>query len=264
MILLRFDRNPLICRSRVALLRELNPGVPVFGIFGGGAGFKRAAFRLGSRWFLGLEGCYWSRQGSSWNWKNGDLVLRAWYREVGYRLDFDVVHEIEWDLLLLDSLDRLYASVPPEAVGLTAVTPVSAIEHDWSWLRDPVERRQWGELLAHASAEWGYENVPLACWGPGVCLPRSFLAQYAETDPPELCHDELRLPLFAQIFGYPIVDTGFRPRWHDPDEDQFFNLSSRPVERSTILAELEKADGRRAFHPVHFASRGLRPGRRRV
>jgi hypothetical protein len=256
-IVLRFDRDPLVCRSRVKLLRALNPGVPVCGLFGGDRRYKRTAFRLGSRYFLGLDSFYWSRQSGRWNWKNGDLAVAAWYRDVGHRLEFDVVHDIDWDLLLVESLERLYASVPAGAVGLTAVRPISAVEHAWPWLQCPADRRQWEQLLAYARAEWGYNGVPHACWGPGPCLPRSFVAQYAEADPPDLCHDELRLPLFAQVFGFPIVDTGFRRQWHDPDEDRFFNLNSREIERSTILAELAKADGRRAFHPVRFVSTGL-------
>jgi hypothetical protein len=237
----------------VALLRKLNPGVPICGLFGGEKGYKQAAFRLGGRFFLGLDDFYWSRQSGHWNWKNGDLALAAWYRDVGCRMEWDVLHEIQWDLLFLDPLDRLYASVAEGAVGLTALTPVSAIEHDWSWLQRTDARRDWEQLLTYARTEWGYDETPHACWGPGVSLPRSFLARYAAIDPPELCHDELRLPLFAQILRFPIADTGFRHQWHDRKEDRFFNLLSHAIERRAIVAELAKPDGRRAFHPVHFA-----------
>jgi hypothetical protein len=30
-----------------------------------------------------------------WNWKNGDLALAAWYRDVGYRIDFDIAQLVE-------------------------------------------------------------------------------------------------------------------------------------------------------------------------
>jgi hypothetical protein len=167
-------------------------------------------------------------------------------------MDFDVAHFIEWDLLLLDSLERLYASVPDGAVGLTAFTPISVIEHDWSWLQGSDERRQWEQLLAYARTAWSYDGVPHACSGVGPCFPRSFLARYAAIDPPHLCHDELRLPLFAQILGFSIADTGLRRQWHDRGEDRFFNTSAREIELGSVLAELAKADGRRAFHPARF------------
>jgi hypothetical protein len=244
-----------VCRSRVALLRKLNPGVPVCGIFGGERGYRQAGFRLGSRSFLRLDSFYRSRRSGPWNWKNGDLALAEWYRDVGCRMDFEVAHDVQWDLLLLDSLERLYARVPDGAVGLTALTPISAIEHDWVWLQRPDDRRQWELLLSYAREGWGYNGVPHACWGTAPCFPRSFLEQYAAINPPELCHDELRLPLFAQILGFPIADTGFRRQWHDPDEDRFFNLHGREIERSAIIAELAKLDGRRAFHPVRKVTR---------
>jgi hypothetical protein len=255
-IVFRCDTQPLACRARVRLLRTFNPGVPICGLFGGTRGFNEAALRLGGKSVLGLDSFYRSRPGGWWNWNNGDLALAAWYRDVGCRMAFDVAYLIEWDLLLLDSLERLYASVPEGAVGLTAVTPISAIEHDWEWLQQPDGRRDWERLLSYARAAWAYDGVPHACWGGGACFPRSFLARYAAIEPPDLCQDQLRVPLFAQILGFPIAETGFRRRWHDRDEDRFFNLHGREVDLSVIGAELAKADGRRAFHPVRATFRG--------
>lgn len=82
---------------------------------------------------LGLDALYVSRHSGPWNWKNGDLLLLDWYREAGHRLSFDVLHFLEWDLLLAEPLERLYAAVPPQAVGLTAPTPLSVIGDDWRW-----------------------------------------------------------------------------------------------------------------------------------
>jgi hypothetical protein len=73
----------------------------------------------------------------AWNRTNGDLALAAWYRDVGSRMAFDVAHFIEWALLLLTRFDRLYASVPEGAVGLTALTPTSLIQDDSAWLQRP-------------------------------------------------------------------------------------------------------------------------------
>jgi hypothetical protein len=217
---------------------------------------------LGAKTFLQLDNFYWSRRSGRWNWKNGDLALAAWYRDVGSRMAFDVAHFVEWDLVLLDSLERLYASVPEGAVALTAYTPLSLLEHDWEWLTRPDDRRQWEQLLAHARTKWGYADVPHACMGVGGSFPRSFLDRYAAIDPPELCHDELRLPLFAQIMGFPIVDTGFRRRWHDQGEDRFFNTRAIEIEPSAIASELARPDGRRAFHPVRGVLTDLKSGGR--
>ena len=254
----RFDRDPLVCRGRVQLLRALNPGVPICGVFGGDRGYKRALLRLAGTSVLRLDGLYCSPRGAEWNWKNGDLVLADWYREAGHRIDFEVAHLVEWDLLLLDSLANVYAQVPKGAVGLTCVTPLSLVEHDWEWLRHEEGRRQWEELLRHAQGEWSYADVPQACLGVGPCFPRAFLAQYSVIDATELCHDELRLPLFAQILGFPIAETGFRSHWFDRGDDRFFNVGGPEIDPGAIATELSLPTGRRAFHPYRGATQGLR------
>jgi hypothetical protein len=251
-IVFRFDRNPLVCRSRVTLLRALNPGVELHGVLGGTRGLRRTVFRLAGKPFLGLDTLYKSPRSGLWNWKNGDLVLAAWYRDVGRYLDFDVLHFVEWDLLMLGPIEQIYSNVPIDAVALTAFTPLSEIERDWEWLSGSTNREAWEELRAYVRAGWGYEEAPYACMGMGPCFPRRFLAEYASIDPPDLCHDELRLPLFAQALGFDVVDTGFRPHWHDPEEDRFFNGVAREISRETVDAELRNEGGRRVFHPARF------------
>ena len=185
-------------------------------------------------------------------------MLADWYRKAGHHIAFDVAHLVEWDLLLLDSLERVYARVPEGAVGLTCPTPLSLLEDTWMWLQREDDRRQWEELLDHVRLAWGYDDVPHACLAVGPCFPRSFLAQYALIDAPDLCHDELRLPLFAQILGFPIADTGFRGDWFERDDNRFFNVGASEIEPSTVAAELSLPTGRRAFHPYRGGTKGLR------
>jgi hypothetical protein len=258
-VVFRFHRDPLVGRARVRLLRRLNPGVPVHGLFGGAGGVRGAAFQLGGSRLLGLDTLYTSLHSGSWNWKNGDLVLLDWYREVGRRLSFDVLHLVEWDLLLTESLERTYAAVPPEAVGLTAWTPLSVIGDGWRWLGGRDEAREWRELLAYARRDFGYAGTPYGCLGVGPCFPRAFLDDYAAASPPDLGNDELRYPLFAQLLGHPVADTGFRRAWHCAGEDRYFNAVGARISPDTVAFELAKPDGRRAFHPFRAAARGLRP-----
>ncbi len=163
-----------MCRSRIALLRALNPSVPIYGLFGGSK-LERSVAKM----LLDLEGLYVSTRPERWNWQHSDLAVAAWYREVGSRVPFDVAHVIEWDLLLLAPLQSLYAHVPQDTVGLTALTPVSVLEHEWTWLRREESRREWDTLLSRARADWGYNDVPHGCLGPGPCFPRAFLEAYA-------------------------------------------------------------------------------------
>jgi hypothetical protein len=253
---LRCDAPPLALRARVRLLRTLNPDVPICGLLSTGGGPRSPPFGLAGKAVLGLDSLHRARPRGRRSRDDGDLSLAAWYRDVGRGMAFDVAHLIECDLLLLDSLERIYASVPAPAVGLTALTPVSEIEHGCEWLQLPNGRRQFQRLLSYARAVWAYDGVPHACWRPGACFPRSFLERYAAIAAPEPCPDRLRLPLFAQILGFPLADTGFRRGWHDPDGDRFFNRHGREIEIAAIGGELVKAGGRRAFYPVRATFRG--------
>lgn len=249
-VVFRFDRNPLICRERVRLLRRLNPGVRVVGLYGGAAGARGAAFRAGSRPILGLSAFWSSQRDDRWNWKNGDLALAAWYRTVGFRFDFDVAHLVEWDLVLAAPLAEVYGHVRPDALGLTTCTPLADIPAGWPWTSRPELRRETEELFRLACERWAHDGEQRACLGVGPCFPRQFLEDYADVGAPEVGHDELRLPLFADILGYPVVDNGFRRTWVNLGDDAYFNASGRAVDSADIAAELGRPDGRRAFHPV--------------
>jgi hypothetical protein len=257
-VIFRFDRNPLICRSRVALLRGFNPGVPIHGMYGGPHGYRRVAFRLAGRRMLDLDSLWTaSPKPARWNWRHGDLTLAAWFRDVGHALDFDVAHVIEWDLVLFDALERVFASVPDDGVGLTALTPLSRLEGRWEWLDDPGLRRDWEVLLAEARRSWGYDGEPYACLGPGPCLPKVFLERFVALELPERGHDELRLPLAAQVLGFRLADTGLRRDRLDLDEDRFFNCAGVEIQLADIRGECARPGGRRAFHPMR---RRVTPG----
>jgi hypothetical protein len=244
-VLLRFHKAPLICRSRVSLLRHLNPEVPVYGLFGG-----RRLPAVVLKQLVGLDGVFVSRGSDRWNWQHGDLALAAWYRAAGSKLDFDVLHVVEWDLLLAAPLEALYASVPPGAVGLTALTPIAELEGEWTWLRKPEPRREWESLLAITREKWGYDGEPYGCLAAGPSFPRAFLEAYVAADPPALANDELRVPLFAQILGFELADTRLRGPWRGEREHELFHLRNHEIELATIRAELARPDGARAFHPV--------------
>ena len=234
-----------MCRSRIALLRALNPSVPIYGLFGGSK-LERSVAKM----LLDLEGLYVSTRPERWNWQHSDLAVAAWYREVGSRVPFDVAHVIEWDLLLLAPLQSLYAHVPQDTVGLTALTPVSVLEHEWTWLRREESRREWDTLPA-VRAPTGVITTSRTGARPGPVLSEGIPGGVRRTRvSPVLCNDELRLPLFAQILGFPLADTRLRGPWHGEREDPFFHFRDKEIDVSAIRAELAKHDGWRAFHPV--------------
>jgi hypothetical protein len=215
-------------------------------VFGG----SNAVLRTIGKQLVDLDGMYVPREDGRWTWQHSDLALRAWYRDVGSEIAFDMLHLVEWDLLLAAPLQTLYGHVPAEGVGLTALTPVAELEQEWTWLRKEPGRSEWHALLAFARDEFGYDGVPYGCVFGGSCFSRAFLQAYASVDPPRLAHDELRVPLFAQILGFPLVDTRLRGPWHGEREDPFFHFRAPEIEVDAIRAQLAEPDGWRAFHPV--------------
>lgn len=243
-VVFRFHRDPDLCRSRLRVLRRLNPGVPVYGLGEpiGLAGEFADLHVIGDR-------------DAEWKWQHGDLALARWFREVGRAVEFDVVHVVEWDLLLCAPLADLYGHVPADALALSGLRSMDDARADgWSWIDDEGAYQHaddYRRLRDYAARELGFEGEGPSCIFPGTALPRSFLAEYATLDPPEVCNDEVRVPLVASALGYECRDTGF----HDwtGEGRRYFNGRGSEVPRSRVEAELADPDGRRAFHPVYEA-----------
>lgn len=246
LVLLRFHDALPVCRNRAALARLFNPDALICGLYGGDErDFPAVSRRLGSV-FASLHAV--RGRTPRWKWQHGDLAVKAWFGEHGHTLPFDVLHVLEWDLLLLDTLDHLHRTLPAGSVGLTELRPVREIETDWSWTARAGKREQWQQLLAYVRERYGYRGEPLACKAGGACLPRSFLEAYAGETVPELGNDELRLPLYAQCLGFPVADNGLV----DPARNaarSFFRLDDREVPAFAIRAETRRCGGTRVFHP---------------
>ncbi len=254
-ILFRFHMNPYVCRNRLELLNKFNPGVPIFGIFGGSIPSYKTKFKNLNPYledvFLVKEKHYY------WKWLNGDLVLRKWYKKVGKKIDFDMLNIVEWDLLLFDSLNNIYKKIPKDGVGATGLVPLKNVEKKWIWTSRERYRRKWDKLLDFVKKEYNYNKEPYASLGPGTCLPREFLEKYSSAEVPELCHDEIRVPLFAQILGFSLYDTGFYKKWCDDNEKKFFNCYGKEINITIIKKELAKKSGRRVFHPYYKVIKNL-------
>ena len=247
-ILFRFHGALDICANRLAILHRLNPGTRILGLWGGeDAGLPEARQALGAR----LEGI-WSIPAASslWKWQHADLALLRWFRDLGRHLAFDMLHLVEWDLLLLASLDRIYGEAGREGVALAGLTPLERIQRDWYWTSVEPYATQWRQLQRHARDQYGWQGPAFACQGPANALSRAFLERYAREPVPELVHDELRLPLYAQALGFELAGLPHIYREiKDPGEMKFFNCEKQPIEERTIRSELLKPLGRRVFHP---------------
>jgi len=240
-ILFRFHREPDVCRTRLELLRSLNPGVPIYG--------------LGEP--IGLDGAFEhlhviEDRPPEWKWQHGDLAVADWYRAVGRERPFDVLHLIEWDLLPCVPLAELYDHVPVDGLALSGLRPMTEARRDgWSWITDEGKYKHaddYRRLREYVSRELGFDDEGPSCIFPGATFPREFLSTYADLDVPELCNDEVRVPLVARALGFDLSDTGFH-QWTDEGR-QYFNGRNDEIPPDRIAVELADPDGRRVFHPV--------------
>jgi len=230
------------------LLKRYNPRIPIYGLYGGAL----KSFPIFRQKLSGhLKDIYCIKGHTSmWKWKNSDLAVRAWYKDIGHSIDFDVVYIIEWDLLILESLKKIYPDAQDGTIILTGLTPLKNVSDGWDWVTTEPFKSQWHKLLRLVKNKYDYNQEPYASLGPGACLCKSFLEQYSKDVVPDLAHDELRLPLYAQLYNMKLKDTGFYRYWFNiNNEKKFFNCNSMPIRDSVISAEMRKPNGRRIFHP---------------
>jgi hypothetical protein len=245
-IIFRFHKFPLICANRLKLLKKLNPNVLIFGIYGGELGNLPKFERYLNKY---LENIFIIKnKSSSWKWENIDLTLRDWYKQIGKNISFDMAHIIEWDLILCKSLDDIYSGIAKNELGLTALIDLKLVENKWSWTSKEPYKSEWLKLIEFVKRKYNYSDKPNGSLGPGPCLPKKFIEKYANAEVPELCNDELRVPLFAQVFKFKCIDTDFYRKWFDDEEKKYFNCVGRDIDIQTIRKEREN-NGRQVFHP---------------
>ncbi|HVA03651.1 MAG TPA: hypothetical protein VMU64_07855 [Acidimicrobiales bacterium] len=256
-ILFWFYRDVAVCQNRLRLLRRRNPGVPIYGLYGGPprqvADFTTAlASHLDDFWVFPDE------RDQQWKWRNGDIMLSRWFVERGERLPWDSVFLAQWDLVVISSVTSL---LPPMTVGdmlISGVRPVHEVERWWQWTRGDA-RLEYDAFMAHVASRFGPIEDPMCCQFIGIVAPRAFMARYATIDEPELGFLEYKIPTYAQAFGVRLVpDTCFRPWWpeepgtsHATRAQSLVHAWRTPVRLPVMLAESMRPGGRRIFHPYH-------------
>jgi len=257
-ILFWFYRDVTVCENRLRQLRRLNPGVPVFGLFGGPPDqIPIVEARLGR-----LVDDLWSYpedRTAEWKWRNGDLMILSWFSDRGRTLPWDSVLLAQWDLLMLKGFGAFVPDLEKGEMLLSGLRPVREVEPWWQWLRGEARRAEYEEFISHVSARYGHVAEPMCCQFITGVIPRGFLERYGAIAEPELGFLEYKVPVYAQVFGTPLVgDTCFRPLW--PEEPGAATTRSArtllhawpsALPSRVVLAEAVRPGGRRVFHPYH-------------
>lgn len=243
-ILFRYHNiDKAICYERLSMLKKFNPDIDIYGLYGGEDEIF-PEYEFLTKDLITHNYCVRDKE-SKWKWLSSDLGARYWFDEFGHTIEFDMLHIVEWDLILLESIPTLYKHIPKDGIALSALSDVSNLYGRWLWVSIP----EWTLLLSHVRKNYGYDQKPFGSLGPGTSVPRYFLENYSKYEVPNYCIDEVRFPLFGQLMGCKLYNTGFYQKWFDDDEDRFFNCINKNIKIETIQDELKKKNGRRAFHP---------------
>jgi len=257
-ILFWFYQSPGICKNHLEIIRRYNPGIAIYGLYGGAVDEYLEYQSLLSDY---LDDFYVFDQpkSSSWKWHLGDLLITDWYTQRGKNLDWDTIIIVQWDMLIFGSIDELFAGLAKDEILLSGLRPVQEVEDAWGWTSatiNPNNREQYLNFLNYVRNKYNYSQEPLCCLFIVVCLPKSFLDKYAVSviEEAELGFLEYRVPIYAQIFGTPFfTNHNFNPYWEvlptSTNNMKTLNAKRIDVGILTIINNLLKSDGVKVFHP---------------
>ncbi len=248
-IIFRFHKYLDVCMNRLEMLKFYNPGIPIYGIFGGEKD-KCNFYKKNLNKFL-CDVYDISDKSFSRRWKDFDFSLQEWYINFGKDIDFDRAFVSEWDLLVFAPFENIYSNLNENDIAVTALVPISEIKDIWFWTSNDLLKTEWENLIKYARESFGYSLEPFGSQGPGLTFPKDFLEEYSKISGiPDGCNDEIRIPLFAQILGFPLKDTGFYKGWFDPYGKFLFNCERNEINEFIIRNEL-KLNKQIAFHPFN-------------
>lgn len=270
-ILFWFYKEPEICKNRLELLRQHNPTVPIYGLYGGDPTVA-AQYQSCLGQYLDDFYVFSEEKDSLWKWLQGDLMITHWYCERGKYLDWDTIAIVQWDMVVFESVEQLFPTLKPDHILLSGLRPIQEVENDWEWVspKVPERRQRYLEFLNYVTQTYDYKDEPLGCLFIVVCFPRVFLELYSAIAEPEFGFIEYRIPIYAQIFGVPFCqDHGFDAWWVDVDpvfrvknpvrralnsirlklNPNPLNPAKREISLIPIYRHLSTKTGARVFHP---------------
>jgi len=270
-ILFWFYKEPNICKNRLELLRQYNPNIPIYGLYGGDLETANSYQDILNE-YLDDFFAFPERKDSHWKWLQGDLMLAQWYRDRGKFLSWDTIVIVQWDMLVFGKIEQLFEMLQQDQILLSGLRPIAEVENDWMWVapKNPEYRQQYLEFLKYLHQTYNYQASPMGCIFIVVCLPRKFLEVYSQIDQPELGFLEYRIPMYAQIFGIPFCENhSYNAWWIDVDplfqstnifqrainlihirlNPNILNPTGKDVSLIQIFKHLNTKKGSRIFHP---------------
>jgi hypothetical protein len=251
-ILFWFYKEPDICENRLEQIRKYNPGVRIFGLYGGS--HEEASLyeqQLGKY----LDDFYLSpSEDSNWKWIHGDLMILDWYEKRGRILPWENIAVVQWDMLVFDSLTNQFKDMKDGEIFLSGMRDLTPeIEERWRWTkRDGVERSNYLAYKDYIKREYGYVGLLKCCLFILEIFPRDFFEKYLMVGNMTVGMLEYKIPTYAKIFDTPVFQKDFGVWWFDTETERSrtpLNAKKMEIEKTYIDEELKKSNGARIFHP---------------
>lgn len=258
-ILFNYFVDVEVCLNRLKMLRKFNPGMPIYGLYGGppekGESF---ASQIESK----MDDSYIFSEDRTdvWRWANPDLLIAGWYRDRGKDLEWDTLVWVHWDQLILAPINEIFPNYRQGELLLTGVRPIKEVESWWHWVSK--ENIHYGydhymKFFNFIKDHYNYKDEPLACQGLLTIFPREFLERYSYMPNIEYGNIEYKFPIYAQIFGTPFCQAHkIEAYWEkDPDEAnatpraKCMTASKQQVPLRTVLNFMKEKNSQRIFHP---------------
>lgn len=258
-ILFWFYKDLGLCKNRLRLLRLLNPGVPIYGLYGGDPQDAASMRAVLGPWCDDLY-AFPEPRTPEWKWLNGDHLIAAWHKARGHALpDWDTLIVVQWDMLVLAPVRDLFAFLRPGELLLSGLRPLAEVEAWWGWAgrRLPERRPALDAFQSWLAQRHGYSGELWCCQFMVAALPRRFLDQSVADGPTEDGFIEYRVPTLARVYGIPFrLDHPFRPWWgadpatrDAPPPARILNAMGEAVPLALIRDQLADPHGGRIFHP---------------
>lgn len=242
-ILFAYHDRPAMCASRLRLLRALNPGVSIYGLYGG-TRERRPEFAEVDALLDDTWACEYGD--GPWRWRNIDKMMGMWYQARGQHFRWSVLFEYQSDLLVTVPLST-YTDLTPDAKDMLFYrNPLSFSQlaaHSWPWLSNGLDELR--GFMNHLHRRYGSDD---AFCGQNIFFTvaaRHFFDEFLDEffDIPGIV--EYRSPSLSRAAGYRLVE------YHPPEADiacMSFARGHQPLER--VLQELASPQGARMFHRV--------------
>ncbi len=228
-------RSPRTCRSRVRLLRLLNPESIIFVVFTGDPGVASSFIRVFAEAHYSYEV---PTRNTKDNWYGLDRALLRWWVDQGRSLGLNRVLFLDWDVLLVDPASRLLNQLSQGQVLFSLVFPVLSQDVD-HWARD------------FAKSNSNVESFLLS----GNHLSRAFLFAWASfaSDLNRVVDIHATLNGFCEVrLPFALLSSGVRLGSFSGVCNDFCNVMGEGISLSRLRAFKSSWPGVLIAHPVYL------------